>query len=410
MFAPRGWLSRPVARRIYLTVQASPLFDRHWYRRHNMSGLSRMGDPLWHFLKHGQRKALDPSEQFDSGYYLHAYPDVQGSQLNPLFHYLEYGPAERRHPLRSVLRTMEWLFPDAAELPVFGVPRAGGPRVTLVVDSATLARVDTSLNIVVDSAIAFAASNSASLRIISLLPSSGLVIDAAQGKTQVDIAVVSSPAHTPHTHYDTVVGEFFVAASWTAAAAIRHAAAPRYLWCFPPVAGTKVLSADETPLLKVTAHSESLWRSWSLTGHIPAAPAATGEPSPASRFPAGSPLHLCLKADPVTHPAAYFWALREIENLVLETPGLESRLRVTIVGSGVRPVRFLEALIPTILETTPMGFLSGVDAIVDATKNPAKSPPDTPIVIAGSPETLSSPGLLAQAIRDALDLGANAHV
>jgi hypothetical protein len=61
MFAPRGWLKRPVARRIYRTIASSDLFDARWYRSTQVSGLASLMDPLWHYLDHGAAVGLDPS-------------------------------------------------------------------------------------------------------------------------------------------------------------------------------------------------------------------------------------------------------------------------------------------------------------------------------------------------------------
>ena len=135
MFAPRGWLKRPVARRIYRTIASSNLFDARWYRSTQVSGAAALMDPVWHYLVHGARAGLDPSPRFDTSHYVHAHHDVRNSGLNPLFHYLEYGIQERRSPLRSAIGTRDVLLPETAELESFTSPQTSSPRVTLVADS-----------------------------------------------------------------------------------------------------------------------------------------------------------------------------------------------------------------------------------------------------------------------------------
>ena len=172
MFAPRGWLKRPVARRIYRTIASSDLFDARWYRSTQVSGLGKLIDPLWHYLDYGARDGLDPSPRFDSSHYVHAHHDVRNSGLNPLFHYLEYGIQERRSPLRSATGTRDVLLPETAELESFTSPKTSSPRVTLVADSRSEPESSRSLAEIVQAAHKFAQKNSRTLRVIAW-PGSG---------------------------------------------------------------------------------------------------------------------------------------------------------------------------------------------------------------------------------------------
>lgn len=407
MFAPRGWLSRPVARRIYRSVASSELFDRHWYRRHNMAGATLLGDPVWHFLKHGHTRALDPGPHFDSEQYLQAYPDVKASRLNPLFHFLEYGVAERRHPLRSVRQTLEWLFPDARELPVFGVPRAGGARVSLVVDSATVARTDASLEEILSAGVALAAVQKASLRIISLVDDTTAVSDAltralAAGPT-VAVDVVSATAHTPTTHYDTFVGEVFLAASWTAAAAIRHAAHPDNLWCLVPGSLHPTTAVAIAPLPGLVPHSPKLWRRWSLLGAHHSGSSVTPRRGAVDIAP-GGPVHLVVVANVHQHPVRYSWVLSEVEKFVLEHPLLQSRLQITIVGTGTRPLRILEVITPALRDDAPAGLYDTADIIIESAGHEARATSSRALVIEATTDTLATEGYLVRILSGALEL------
>ena len=53
-------------------------------------------NPLLHFLRYGKAEKRNPAEWFDTAFYVNAYPDVAESGMNPLLHYLRYGKAEGR--------------------------------------------------------------------------------------------------------------------------------------------------------------------------------------------------------------------------------------------------------------------------------------------------------------------------
>lgn len=137
MFAPRGWLKRPVPRMIYRTIEHSELFDSQWYRTANMAVYEKLMDPLWHYLDIGWKKGLNPSVFFDNDYYLQTNPDVKELGLNPLFHYLKYGVGEQRHPLETGLEALHTHFGPAAPLTLLSVPKTHTSRTTLLIDDFT---------------------------------------------------------------------------------------------------------------------------------------------------------------------------------------------------------------------------------------------------------------------------------
>lgn len=59
-------------------------------------------EPLSHYIKTGWKSGLSPSREFDSKRYLNAYPDVQSANIDPLFHYLNYGEAENRSVFSAI--------------------------------------------------------------------------------------------------------------------------------------------------------------------------------------------------------------------------------------------------------------------------------------------------------------------
>ena len=353
MFAPRGWVSRPLARRIYKTIAGSELFDKRWYRRHQMRGVSKLSDPLWHFLALGRKHELDPSPMFDTEHYISSHPDVRDSNLNPLFHYLEYGIGERRQPIRSVQETFDHLFPDARELPTFLTARIGGPRLTVLIDQATVKRTDLALSQVLDSAATEAARRSSPLRIISLLADNkDLVHQSAEAPLSDKVSgldIVTAPPHRETTSYEVHDDEVFLATSWTSAAAIRHTAATTNQW---------FLGADG-----LEPNTRELWRGLSL-GSAPAesAPVAISERSARASDTTALEIH----AAPITSRELYAWTLSEIELMLRNDSALVDHLSIGLIGEALRPVNFLHsvtALVSRRPADEPAMLLSATDLV-----------------------------------------------
>lgn len=76
------------------TIERSELFDANWYQKQYLEDSSQ--DPVEHFINIGSKKGNNPSQKFDTSFYLKTYPDVILSGINPLFHYLQYGKQEDR--------------------------------------------------------------------------------------------------------------------------------------------------------------------------------------------------------------------------------------------------------------------------------------------------------------------------
>ena len=84
-------------RKTYAFLQ--PHFDAAFYRDACPDLDGR--DPLAHYIETGWREARDPTAWFSTLGYLESYPDVRQSGLNPFYHYLKFGRAERRSPFRD---------------------------------------------------------------------------------------------------------------------------------------------------------------------------------------------------------------------------------------------------------------------------------------------------------------------
>ena len=323
MFAPRGWLKRPVASRIYRTIASSDLFDAQWYRSTQVSGLASLMDPLWHYIDHGAAMGLDPSPLFDTSHYVHTNHDVRRSGLNPLFHYLEYGRAERRSPLPSVVGTRDVLVPETAELETFTSPQTGSPRVTLVVDSRSEVEHSRSLADIIDAAQRFAEKKSRTLRVI-VWPSSGDLNNAALQSTVVIEARRSHPAPTFDSHSD----ELFIASSSSSALSLRHVAPFSQLW--------KVLSGKSITLEPWTAAPSIEDFVAQKSSHM------AGRGIPRSGRVAMAPTKdkktVVVFADAVGNPISYLRALESMDQLFLENSDLGNEWNVVVCGRSVEPL------------------------------------------------------------------------
>jgi len=323
MFAPRGWLKRPVARRIYRTIASSDLFDARWYRSTQVSGLASLMDPLWHYLDHGAAMGLDPLPLFDTSHYVHTNHDVRDSGLNPLFHYLEYGRAEGRSPLPSVVGIRDVLLPETAELETFTSPQTGSPRVTLVVDSRTEAEHWRSLHEIIDAAQKFAEKKSRTLRVISW-PNSGDLNNAALKGAVVIEARRSHPAPTFDSHSD----ELFIASSFSSALSLRHVAPLSHLWKVSPGKSITLEPCTAAPSLEdlvAKKSSDIVGRGIPQSGRIPMA--LTQDRRTVVVF-----------ADALENPISYIRALELLDQLFLENSGLGNEWNVVVCGRGVEPL------------------------------------------------------------------------
>ena len=323
MFAPRGWLKRPVARRIYRTIATSNLFDARWYRSTQVSGLASLMDPLWHYLDHGAAAGLDPSPLFDTSHYVHTNHDVRSSRLNPLFHYLDYGRAERRSPLPSVVGTRDVLLPETAELETFTSPQTGSPRVTLVVDSRSEAEHSRPLPEIIDAAQAFAEKKSKTLRVIAW-PNSGDLNNAALKGAVVIEARRSHPAPTFDSHSD----ELFIASSSSSALSLRHVAPLSQLW-------------------KLTSGKSITLEPWTAAPSIEDCVAQKSSDMAGRGIPRSGRVAMALSkdkktvilfADAVGDPISYLRALELLDQLFLEDSGLGNEWNVVVCGRRVEPL------------------------------------------------------------------------
>lgn len=74
------------------------LFDEKYYKKNYPKETQKASNLLEHFLKIGIKSGLNPSEKFDTNYYISENPDVANSGINPFIHYVLNGRNEGRLP------------------------------------------------------------------------------------------------------------------------------------------------------------------------------------------------------------------------------------------------------------------------------------------------------------------------
>jgi len=82
----------------YFWISRSGYFDAAYYLINNPDVRAADIDPLWHFINFGWKEGRNPCSWFETNYYLELNPDIKKSGMNPFVHYLRYGYKEGRYP------------------------------------------------------------------------------------------------------------------------------------------------------------------------------------------------------------------------------------------------------------------------------------------------------------------------
>lgn len=80
-------------------IEASRRFDRQWYMAQYPDVAGSGMDPIEHYVRYGVAENRNPSRQFNTRFYLNENPDVANSGINPFRHYLEHGIGEGRRAI-----------------------------------------------------------------------------------------------------------------------------------------------------------------------------------------------------------------------------------------------------------------------------------------------------------------------
>ncbi|MGU3341861.1 hypothetical protein ACLBXJ_28110 [Methylobacterium mesophilicum] len=121
-------------------VSESGIFSSEWYvaQYSNLSQSDELNrDPLLHFMVHGWKAGFNPGPEFDTNFYLNAYPDIAEAGVNPLVHYISAGRSEGRIPMIPARTIAEILRSRPVTLDAISVyPEQASPgRIFLITDS-----------------------------------------------------------------------------------------------------------------------------------------------------------------------------------------------------------------------------------------------------------------------------------
>lgn len=93
--------------KIYEMVKKSKLVNEKWYKN-NYSDVAISGmDPIKHYIKYGAALGRKPSIRFDVEFYISQVPEIQGTNDNPLVHYLLKGKYNKSLRINPDLPTEE---------------------------------------------------------------------------------------------------------------------------------------------------------------------------------------------------------------------------------------------------------------------------------------------------------------
>lgn len=109
-------------------IRDSGLFDESFYcLMYPELGLAQ-GLAIRHYCEHGWREGKNPTDDFDTNFYLATYDDIRVAGINPFWHYIIAGSSELRHPLPNLSRRYEddiWFGPivsDIMPIAFYGMP------------------------------------------------------------------------------------------------------------------------------------------------------------------------------------------------------------------------------------------------------------------------------------------------
>ena len=137
MFAPRGWLEGRGNRAMYRTISHSGLFEKGFYRQQTESLWEKLSDPIWHYLRVGSDRGLDPCRSFDTSFYREWNRDVAQAGINPFEHYLSYGREEGRPPVKPLAAWQPDLTRALEPIRFYNSVTPTKSRVSVVIDAST---------------------------------------------------------------------------------------------------------------------------------------------------------------------------------------------------------------------------------------------------------------------------------
>ena len=338
MFAPRGWLKRPIHREIYRVVSASSYFDAQWYRSHQMGPMSRLADPVWHHLNSWSTRATDPYAYFDTSYYVESYPDVRASGINPLFHYEKYGRDEQRSTVRSGQEIISHYLPCTSELATIPVSAHPTARTSIVIDPNSPLEspkwVGSLRELITET-------NNPVRLIVRGGHSSGALsatVNAVLGPIAGQASIVEIPESGPYSDLPRVPGERFIATSWSSARSLLP------LTPLTPVEQTRLATAGGLERRTLTRDLVEDATHLALAPDLPEEKRAR-EPI---RVPSTSPQpgSIAVYCDPVNSPLGFLRSIEFLETFLLEQPANAASPAIYLWGAAIEPFSLWGSVVP----------------------------------------------------------------
>jgi hypothetical protein len=97
LFNDDGWRE---LQKLVTKVAKSPFYDPEWFTSEYPALVADGTNPIKYLVASEMREIVSPGPNFSSVGYLEEYPDVAAAQINPFYHYLVWGAAEGRKPVR----------------------------------------------------------------------------------------------------------------------------------------------------------------------------------------------------------------------------------------------------------------------------------------------------------------------
>lgn len=88
-------------------IRKSGFFDEPYYRSMYPDLQPVPHDLIQHYCEHGWREGKNPSDDFDTNFYLATYSDIRNAGINPFWHYVVSGAMEMRHALPDLAMRYE---------------------------------------------------------------------------------------------------------------------------------------------------------------------------------------------------------------------------------------------------------------------------------------------------------------
>jgi hypothetical protein len=332
-----------------------------------MGLMSRLADPVWHYLNSWSTRGTDPSANFDTSYYVESYPDVRRSGINPLFHYEKYGRAEQRSTVRSGQEIIAHYLPFTSELATIAVPGYPTARTSIVIDpntplqSAKWAGPFRELITVTNNPVRLIVRGSDFSGDLTATVSSVLGPIAGQA------SIVGIPESGAYSDVPRVPGERFIATSWSSARSLLPLAR------LTPVEQSRLATTGGLELRPLTQDLVEDATHLALAPDLPQPKQARETLRVLSTSP--QPRSIAVYCDPANSPLGFLRSIEFLEKFLLEQRANAPLPAIYLWGAAIEPFSLWGALVPVQATGRSVTSIAGKsDVSLTLTENPLPQP------------------------------------